>query len=101
MSFSQNTCKEGGISMKYTGQYWTVIVPFMRGLMAEKYGRKAAREYIAPILQGMFCNDKLPNWMNRRVEKRSPEVRAYYDKMLPMFGMRPNRQKPSDRPSAV
>ncbi|MCD7835480.1 MAG: alpha/beta hydrolase, partial [Lachnospiraceae bacterium] len=42
---------------------------------------------MAPILQGMLCKGKLPNWMNRRVEKRPPEERVYLDKMLSMFGI--------------
>ncbi len=32
--------------MKYTSQYWSMIAPFMKRLLAEKYGRKAVREYI-------------------------------------------------------
>ncbi len=32
--------------MKYTGKYWIMIAPFMKSLMAKKYGRKAAKEYI-------------------------------------------------------
>ncbi len=44
--------------MKYTGQYWAVIVPFMKCLMAKKYGRKAAKEYIQkarPIYRQMLA----------------------------------------------
>ncbi|MCD7724230.1 MAG: alpha/beta hydrolase [Clostridiales bacterium] len=42
---------------------------------------------MAPILQGMLRKGKLPNWMNRRVEKCPPEERVYLGKMLSMFGM--------------
>ncbi|MCD8115878.1 MAG: alpha/beta hydrolase, partial [Oscillospiraceae bacterium] len=42
---------------------------------------------IAPILQGMLQKGKLPNWMNRWVEKRSPEEQVYFEKMLSMFGI--------------
>ncbi|MCC8102417.1 MAG: hypothetical protein LIP11_09245 [Clostridiales bacterium] len=43
--------------MKYTGQYWIMIAPFMKRLLAKKYGRKAAREYIKkakPIYRQML-----------------------------------------------
>ena len=42
---------------------------------------------MTPILQGMLQKGKLPNWMNRWVEKRPPEERVYLDKMLSMFGI--------------
>ena len=40
VGFFQNTRKEGGIGMKYTGQYWIMIAPFMKRLLAKKYGQK-------------------------------------------------------------
>ncbi len=42
---------------------------------------------MAPILQGMLHRGKLPNWMNRWVEKRPLQERTYFDKMLSMFSM--------------
>jgi len=44
--------------MKYTGQYWMIIAPFMKRLMAKQYGRKAAGEYIRkakPIYRQMLA----------------------------------------------
>lgn len=42
---------------------------------------------MAPVLQGMLRKGKLPNWMNKWVEKRPSEERIYFEKMLSMFGM--------------
>ncbi|MCD7729920.1 MAG: alpha/beta hydrolase [Oscillospiraceae bacterium] len=42
---------------------------------------------MAPILRGMLHKGRLPNWMNKWMEKRSSEERAYLDKMLTMFGI--------------
>ncbi|MCD7834454.1 MAG: alpha/beta hydrolase [Lachnospiraceae bacterium] len=38
---------------------------------------------MAPILQGMLKKGKLPNWMNRWVEKRPPEERSILTKCFP------------------
>ncbi len=32
--------------MKYTSQYWIVMVPFMRRLMVKKHGKNGAKGYI-------------------------------------------------------
>ncbi len=54
---------------------------------SRKLVAKLQAHFIAPILQKMLHKGKLPNWVNRRVEKRSPEERAYLNKMLSMFGI--------------
>ncbi|MCD8015994.1 MAG: alpha/beta hydrolase [Lachnospiraceae bacterium] len=54
---------------------------------------------MAPILQGMLRKGKLPNWMNKWVEKRPAEERDYYDKMLSMFGIGTTRMAFAKRES--
>ncbi|MCD8154367.1 MAG: hypothetical protein LUF78_06760, partial [Clostridiales bacterium] len=44
--------------MKYTGQYWIMIAPFMKRLLANRYGRRSAKEYIEkakPIYRQMLA----------------------------------------------
>jgi pimeloyl-ACP methyl ester carboxylesterase len=42
---------------------------------------------ISPILRKMFQTGKLPGWMQNRLDKKTPEERAYMDPMLKMFGV--------------
>lgn len=42
---------------------------------------------IAKILYGIFQSGKLPGFMRKRLEKKTPEDRAYMEKMLAMFGV--------------
>lgn len=42
---------------------------------------------IAKILYGVFQTGKLPGFMQKRLEKKSPEERAYMEPMLKMFGI--------------
>jgi pimeloyl-ACP methyl ester carboxylesterase len=56
----------------------------------DQSGRLAAKlksRIIAPILYNMFQSGKLPHWMQRRLDKKSPEDKAYTEKMLEMFGV--------------
>ena len=39
------------------------------------------------VLYGMFQKGRLPGWMQKRLEKKAPEERAYMDRMLEMFGV--------------
>lgn len=42
---------------------------------------------IAKVLHGIFQSGKLPRFMQRRLEKKEPEDRAYMEKMLAVFGV--------------
>lgn len=42
---------------------------------------------MAPMLGNMLRKGKLPRWMQKRLEAKSPEDRPYYEKMLKMFGL--------------
>lgn len=42
---------------------------------------------IAKIFYGVFQKGKLPGFVQRRLEKKPAEERAYYEKMLALFGM--------------
>ncbi len=42
---------------------------------------------IADVLHGIFQKGRLPGWMQKRLEKKAPEERAYMDRMLEMFGV--------------
>ncbi|MDO4324120.1 MAG: alpha/beta hydrolase [Lachnospiraceae bacterium] len=42
---------------------------------------------IAEMLYGMFQKGRLPRWMQKRLDKKSPEERAYMEPMLKMFGV--------------
>lgn len=56
---------------------------------------------VTPVLDGILKKGKLPGWMQKRLDAKAPEDRAYYEKMLQMFGMagegRPYIQKQSIR----
>lgn len=39
------------------------------------------------ILYGIFQSGKLPGFMQKRLDKKSPEDRAYMEKMLTLFGV--------------
>lgn len=41
----------------------------------------------AKILYGIFQSGKLPGFMRKRLEKKTPKYRAYMEKMLAMFGV--------------
>jgi pimeloyl-ACP methyl ester carboxylesterase len=42
---------------------------------------------VAPVLYKMFQTGALPAWMQRRLDNKSPEERAYTERMLGMFGL--------------
>lgn len=42
---------------------------------------------VAKVLHGMFRKGKLPGWMQKRLDKKSPEERAYMEAMLEAFGL--------------
>ncbi|MDO5538658.1 MAG: alpha/beta hydrolase [Eubacteriales bacterium] len=42
---------------------------------------------ISGVLHGMFQKGRLPGWMQKWLEKKAPEERAYTDRMLEMFGV--------------
>lgn len=42
---------------------------------------------IAKVLDGVFQTGKLPHFVQRRLDKKTPEARAYMEKMLAMFGV--------------
>lgn len=42
---------------------------------------------ISKALHGIFQKGKLPCWMQKRLEKKTPTERAYMDQMLRMFGV--------------
>ena len=42
---------------------------------------------IAKVLFRMFQKGRLPGWMQKRLDKKPPEERAYMDRMLDMFGV--------------
>jgi pimeloyl-ACP methyl ester carboxylesterase len=42
---------------------------------------------VSPILRKMFQTGKLPGWMQKRLDKTTPEERAYMEPMLKMFGI--------------
>lgn len=41
---------------------------------------------ISGVLYSIFQKGRLPGWMQRRLEKKAPEERAYMERMLEMFG---------------
>lgn len=41
---------------------------------------------VSHVIYGMLKKGTLPAWMEKRLNKKSPEERAYMDKMLKMFG---------------
>lgn len=42
---------------------------------------------ISGVLHGMFQKGKLPGWMQKRLDRKSPEEKAYMEPMLNMFGV--------------
>ena len=42
---------------------------------------------ISGVLHGVFQKGRLPGWMQKRLEKKTPEERAYMDRMLALFGV--------------
>jgi hypothetical protein len=42
---------------------------------------------VSPMLYQMFQTGKLPGWMQKRLEKKTPEERAYMEPMLNLFGI--------------
>lgn len=44
-------------------------------------------QIVAGVLYGMFQKGRLPGWMQKRLNKKSPEERAYIEPMLKMFGV--------------
>lgn len=42
---------------------------------------------ISNVLYSIFQKGRLPGWMQKRLEKKTPEERAYMDQMLKMFGV--------------
>ena len=42
---------------------------------------------VAAMLYGMFQKGRLPRWMQKRLDQKSPEERAYMEPMLNMFGV--------------
>lgn len=42
---------------------------------------------VAPIITGMLHKGKIPGFMKKKLEKMPKEERAYYDKMLELFGV--------------
>lgn len=44
-------------------------------------------QIVAGVLYGMFQKGRLPGWMQKRLNKKSPEERAYMEPMLKMFGV--------------
>jgi pimeloyl-ACP methyl ester carboxylesterase len=48
---------------------------------------KLKGQLVSPILHKMFQTGKLPGWMQKRLDKKNPEERAYMEPMLSMFGV--------------
>lgn len=44
-------------------------------------------QIVAGVLNGIFQKGRLPGWMQKRLDKKSPEERAYMEPMLNMFGV--------------
>ena len=55
------------------------------------FSAKAKAWLIGKVLYGMFQKGRLPSFMQKRLAKKPPEDRAYYEKMLDMFGMNNTR----------
>lgn len=51
------------------------------------FGAKFKAWLIAQVLYGVFQKGKLPKFFQKRLEQKEPDVRAYMDKMLAMFGV--------------
>lgn len=48
---------------------------------------KLKARLIAQVLYGIFQKGRLPGWMQKRLNQKSPEERAYMEPMLNMFGV--------------
>jgi pimeloyl-ACP methyl ester carboxylesterase len=48
---------------------------------------KLKGKIVCPVLYKMFQTGKLPGWMQKRLDKKTPEERAYMEPMLKMFGV--------------
>jgi pimeloyl-ACP methyl ester carboxylesterase len=48
---------------------------------------KLKSRLVSPILHKMFQTGNLPGWMQKRLDKKTPEERAYMEPMLHMFGI--------------
>ena len=48
---------------------------------------KLKAQLIAKVLYGIFQKGRLPGWMQKRLDQKSPEERAYLEPMLKMFGV--------------
>lgn len=48
---------------------------------------KLKARLIAQVLYGIFQKGRLPGWMQKRLNQKSPEERAYMEPMLAMFGV--------------
>jgi hypothetical protein len=48
---------------------------------------KLKGQLVSPILHKMFQTGKLPGWMQKRLDKKTPEERTYMEPMLKMFGV--------------
>lgn len=48
---------------------------------------KLKAQLIAKVLCGIFQKGRLPGWMQKRLNQKSPEERAYMEPMLNMFGV--------------
>ena len=48
---------------------------------------KLKARLIAKVLCGIFQKGRLPGWMQKRLDQKSPEERAYMEPMLNMFGV--------------
>ena len=48
---------------------------------------KLKAQLIAKVLCGIFQKGRLPGWMQKRMDQKSPEERAYMEPMLNMFGV--------------
>lgn len=44
-------------------------------------------QIVARVLYGMFQKGRLPGWMQKRLDQKSPEERDYMEPMLKMFGV--------------
>lgn len=44
-------------------------------------------QLVARVLYGIFQKGRLPGWMQRRLDQKSPQERAYMEPMLKMFGV--------------
>ncbi len=48
---------------------------------------KLKSQLVAQMLYGIFQKGRLPGWMQKRLDQKSPEERAYMEPMLKLFGV--------------